>query len=83
MNTHHGPRYSYATKAYTTAVSDTGSFAGEETLISSDSGDLETTLRYHQLDLSAPATARYVRFTVGSYHSLGGGINELEIYGLE
>lgn len=83
VNTHHGPRYSYATNAYTIAVSDTGSFAGEETVISSDNGDLETVLRYHQLDLSAPATARYVRFTVGSYHSLGGGINELEVYGLE
>jgi hypothetical protein len=83
VNTHHGPRYSYATNAYTIAVSDTGSFAGEETLLTSDNGELETTLRYHQLDLSAPATARYVRFTVGSYHSLGGGINELEIYGLE
>lgn len=83
VNTHHGPRYSYATNAYTIAVSDTGSFAGEETTLANDSGDLETTLRYHQLDLSTPATARYVRFSVGSYHSLGGGINELEIYGLE
>ncbi|MCB9760448.1 MAG: discoidin domain-containing protein [Alphaproteobacteria bacterium] len=82
VNTHHGPRFNRATDGYDITVSNTGVFAGEEVEIDSGNGDLETTLRYHQVDLSTPEAGRYVRFTVTSFHALGGGINELEVYGL-
>ncbi|MCB9745241.1 MAG: discoidin domain-containing protein [Alphaproteobacteria bacterium] len=82
VNTHHGPRFTYATDGYDIHVSPTGAFSGEETLIDTGNGSMETDLRYHQVDLSTPVAGRYVRFTVTSFHSLGGGINELEVYGL-
>ena len=83
VNTTHGPRYSYATKAYEIYGSYNGDFAGEEVLMASGTGDLETDLRYHQEDLSAPVAAKYIRFYVDSYYSTGGGVNEIEVYGLE
>lgn len=83
VNTHHGPRYSYAAKDYEIYASHTGEFNGEEQLIDSGTGDLETDLRYHQIDLSSPVTAQYVRFYVDSYYSVGGGVNEIEIFGVE
>ena len=83
VNTTHGPRYSYATKAYEIYGSYNGEFAGEEELMASGTGDLETVLRYHQEDLAAPVAAKYVRFYVDSYYSTGGGVNEIEVFGLE
>ena len=83
VNTTHGPRYSYATKAYEIYGSYNGEFLGEEELIASGTGDLETDLRYHQEDLSAPVAAKYIRFYVDSYYSTGGGVNEIEVFGLE
>ena len=83
VNTTHGPRYSYATKAYEVYGSYNGEFNGEEELIASGTGDLETELRYHQEDLSAPVAAKYIRFYVDSYYSTGGGVNEIEVFGLE
>lgn len=82
-NTHHGPRYTAAAKDYTLVASATGDFTGEEVVLDSGTGDLETDLRFHQVDLSAPVTARYVRFEVDSFHSASGGINELQVFGLE
>lgn len=82
VNTHDGPRFDYATDAYEIAISPTGTFTGEETVVDSGNGALETELRYHQIDLSTPIVGQYVRITVGSFHAQGGGINELEVYGL-
>ena len=81
-NTHHGPRYNRATEDYEILVSATGAFAGEETTLDSGTGTLETDRMFHQTDSATPAAGRYIRFTVDSYHSLGGGLNELEVYGL-
>jgi hypothetical protein len=81
-NTHHGPRYNRATEDYEILVSPTGAFTGEETTFDSGSGTLETDLLFHQTDATTPAAGQYIRFTVDTYHSLGGGLNELEVYGL-
>lgn len=83
VNTTHGPRYSFATKDYEVYASYNGEFNGEEELIASGTGDLETNLRYHQEELSTPVAAKYIRFYVDSYYSTGGGVNEIEVYGLE
>ncbi len=83
VNTHHGPRYTAGAEDFEIYASTTGAFTGEEELVSSGTGDLETDLRYHQIDLTSPVPATYLRFYVDSYHSLYGGLNELEIYGVE
>jgi hypothetical protein len=83
VNTHHGPRYTAGAEDFEIYASTTGAFAGEEELVDSGTGDLETDLRYHQIDLTSPVPAQYLRFNVDSYHSLYGGLNELEIYGVE
>ena len=82
VNTHHGPRYNRATEDYEILISTTGAFAGEEESFTSGSVALETDLLFHQTDSSTPVAGQYVRFSVDAYHSLGGGLNELEVYGL-
>ena len=82
LNTHHGTRYTAATEDFEILVSVSGDFDGEEVSVDSGSGDLEDDLRHHQVDLSDPVAARYVRFYVDSYHESYGGLNELEVYGL-
>ena len=81
-NTHHGPRYTQATEDYEILVSTTGAFTGEEELFDYGSGDMETELMFHQVESASPVPGRYIRITVDSYHSMGGGLNELEVYGL-
>ena len=82
-NTHNGPLYSAATDDYELLVSTTGAFDGEEVSVDAGNGDLETVLRYHQVDLTDAVPGRYVRFEVDAFHGSAGGINELEIRGVE
>ncbi|MFT5584486.1 MAG: hypothetical protein ACI9VR_002071 [Cognaticolwellia sp.] len=83
VNTTHAARYTYASEDYEIYASTNGDFLGEEELIASGTGDQETDLRYRQVGLSTPVSAKYIRFYVDSYHGKGGGLNEIEVYGLE
>ncbi|MCP4803882.1 MAG: hypothetical protein GY913_14315 [Proteobacteria bacterium] len=82
-NTHNGPSADLATDAYELAVSVTGAFDGEETIVDSGNGEIEDPLRFHQVDLTDPVAGQYVRFYVDGYHGSAGGLNELEIRGVE
>ena len=56
---------------------------GEQTEIASGTGSLETDLVFHPEDLSTPVTARYLRFYVDGYDGSGGGLNEIQVQGVE
>ncbi len=82
-NTHNRDIYDRATTSYTVEASATGDFAGEEELIETGTLSIETTLAYHTIDLTTPVAAQHVRFTVDGYYDMGGGLNELQLFGVE
>jgi hypothetical protein len=82
-NTHNQSNFDRATTDYEIAVSETGSFSGEETIVDSGTGSLEADLVFHSASLSTPVSGRYIRFYVDGYFGSGGGLNELQIFGVE
>ena len=81
LNTHNGRcGHDRATTKFHIALSTTGEFAGEESLVHSGTMAYSTSPDYEQLSLVPPIQARYVRFYVDDYYSWGGGLNELEVY---
>jgi len=80
LNTHNGDCADRATTKYHIALSQTGEFLGEESVV--QNGEIEFTMdvKYEEIILSSPVTARYVRFYVDEYYDWGGGLNELQVY---
>ena len=83
LNTHNGNYYERAFKRYTLEASTTGDFAGEEVELSKGTGTIETTSSWYTYTTDTPIEAKFIRFNVTDYHTYGGGLNELEIYGIE
>jgi hypothetical protein len=82
-NTHNRNRYDRATTDYRIEASPTGAFEADAVPIASGTGTMETDLRFHYAVPATPVAARYLRIFIDDYDDLGGGINEIEVYGLE
>jgi hypothetical protein len=70
-----------ATTDYSVELSTTGAFAGEQWLIASGTGELETTPAWHDIHLAVAIEVQYLRFHVDSYTGDGGGLTELQVFG--
>jgi hypothetical protein len=70
-----------ATIDYSVELSTTGAFAGEQWLIASGTGELETTPAWHDIHLAVAIEVQYLRFHVDSYTGDGGGLTELQVFG--
>jgi len=82
-NTHNRTFLNRSTADYRILASTTRAFATEGEEIETGTGTLETDLVFHSATPAAPIAARYLRIYVISYDGLGGGINEIEVYGLD
>ena len=82
-NTHNRTFMDRATTDYRIIASTTRAFESEGVVIDSGSGTLETDLVFHSAIPAAPVAARYLRIYVDDYFGLGGGFNEIEVYGLD
>jgi len=82
-NTHNRTFFNRSTADYRIIASRSRAFESEGVEIDSGTGTLETDLVFHTATPTAPVAARYLRIYVDSFDGLGGGINELEVYGLE
>ncbi len=74
LNTHNGTCGDRAT------TSVTGRYEGEEHTVHNGSMSFSRTPTFEEIVLSAPVTARFVRFYVNDYYNWGGGLNEVEVY---
>jgi len=84
LNTHNGTAtWGCAYAEYSIYASATGEFTGEEVLLDEGDGELEETLSWKTVTLDEPVEAQFVRFVSEDYEGYCGGLNELEIYGLE
>jgi len=80
LNTHNGRCGDRATTKFHIALSKTGLFTGEETVIYDGIMPFTPSPQFEEFVLSAPIEAQYARFYVDEYHNWGGGLNEFEIY---
>jgi len=69
-----------ATTRFHIALSQTGTFGGEEQVIYEGVMAYSLSPAYGEVVLPQPVLARYVRFYVDEYYGYGGGLNELEVY---
>ena len=81
LNTRGGGYCAHA--EYSIYASTTGAFAGEEVVIDTGDGELEDTPAWKTVTLDSPVEAQFVRFVSEDYDGYCGGLNELEIYGVE
>ena len=81
LNTHNGPYYDRAFAKYTLWASSTGQFSGEEELLATGTGDIESLLSWTTHTLTDPVEAKVIRFQINDYSGYGGGLNELQIRG--
>jgi hypothetical protein len=70
-----------ATTDYNVELSTTGAFAGEQWLIASGTGELETTPAWHDIHLAVAIEVQYLRFNVDNYTGDGAGLTELQVFG--
>jgi hypothetical protein len=82
-NTHNRTFNNRSTAAYRILASTNQGFDTEGVEIQSGTGTLETDLVFHTATPDTPVAARYLRIYVDGYDGLGGGINEIEVYGLD
>lgn len=80
LNTHNGGCNDRATTRFHIALSQTGSFSGEEIMVQGGSMSYSSMPQYEEVVLPASVLARYVRYYVDEYYNWGGGLNELEVY---
>ena len=82
-NTHNRTLLDRSTSDYRILASTSRAFDGEDVEIASGTGTLEADLVFHTATPASPVAARYLRIYVDDYDGLGGGINEIEVYGLD
>jgi hypothetical protein len=82
-NTHNRTFNNRSTAEYRILASTNQAFDTEGVEIESGTGILETDLVFHTATPATPVAARYLRIYVDGYDGLGGGINEIEVYGLD
>ena len=81
LNTHNGRcGNDRATTKFHIALSQTGTFKGEERIVYTGTMSFSISPAYQETVLSPPVEARYVRSYVDEYYDWGGGLNELEVY---
>jgi hypothetical protein len=82
-NTHNRTFLNRATTDYRIVASASRAFESEGVVIESGTGSLETDLVFHNALPASPIAARYLRIYVEDFEGVGGGINEIEVFGLE
>ena len=64
------------------AVSMTGSFNGEETVLANDTWDPAEDRSWRGVQVDTPLPGRFVRVWVDDWNGPGGGLNELDVRGI-
>jgi hypothetical protein len=83
LNTHNASWLDRASSKYKIWASPNGLFAGEETEVTSGTGFIEQTGSWTSYTLNDPIEAKVIRFEILDYDGYGGGLNELQFFGLE
>jgi hypothetical protein len=83
INTHNGLCQDRATTDYHIVISKTRNYSKDGSVISKGTMELETNPEFQEVKLPRQKQGRYVRFYVDGFSHGGGGLNELEIYGIE
>jgi len=82
LNTHNGTCQDRATTKYHISVSTSSDFKSGEKQITKGAMEFTVPSAFREIILKTPIQGRYVRFYVDDYYMNGGGLNELEVYGV-